>query len=96
MKPDRNPIIERMCERYWNAYRDGVAKAGLRDYPTWKESADPVKQETRRLIRHAVEELKPHIPDFDTLFADKPKKRSLKPIWNDQAQALSAQIAKLQ
>lgn len=92
-----NDTIERMCERYWNAYRDGIVKAGLRDYPKWKESTDPVKEETRRCMRHAVEMLKPELGEaFATLFPDKPKLRSLKPIPNDQQQAISQQIARMQ
>ena len=94
-KPDRNPIIEAMAERYWNAYQAGITAAGLRGYPKWHESTDPVKEETRRCMRHAVEAIKKQFAEFEELFPDKPQRRRLKPIPNDQMQAVSAQIARM-
>lgn len=54
-------LIEPMCERYWDAFRSGYCESGGRpeDYPTWREATDPVKAETRRCMRHAVEAFRP-------------------------------------
>lgn len=56
MKPSA-PMIERMAEAYWNAFRDGYIAVGGRpeSYPTWQQSRDPQKDETIRCLRHAVE-----------------------------------------
>ncbi len=52
--------LERLAEAYWNAFRDGYARAGgdIREYPEWAVSHDPIKSETMRCLRHAVETLK--------------------------------------
>lgn len=57
-------ILELICERYWNAYRDGfVSIGGSASYPTWVEFSEAAaKDETRRCMRHALEVLK-ELPD---------------------------------
>ncbi len=52
--------LERIAEAYWNAFRDGFVRVGgdPREYPLWSQSNDPVKTETLRCLRHAVETLK--------------------------------------
>lgn len=52
-------MIERLGESYWNAFRAGYIAVGGNPaaYPTWQQSTDPVKNETLRCLRHAVEEL---------------------------------------
>jgi len=55
--------LEKVASRYWNAFRDGfLSVGGDRSYPLWKESNDPVKVETMRCLRHALEELR-NLPD---------------------------------
>lgn len=51
--------IERMAAAYWNAFREGYIAVGGNpaSYPTWEQSRDPVKNETLRCMRHAVEEI---------------------------------------
>ncbi len=58
-------IIERMSEKYWNAFRDGYIAVGgnPESYPTWQQSTDPVKNETMRCLRHAVEAVLSLPPD---------------------------------
>lgn len=99
MKPALSPL-EQMARAYWMAFRDGYIKVGgnPKDYPTWEQSRDPVKQETIRCLRHAVETLKAATGDRDrhaaadslsariaSLFPDPPTERSLPPIPNDDA-----------
>lgn len=68
--------LERMCEAYWNAFRDGFLRVGGDPkYPTWAQSNDPVKQETMRCMRHAVETLEGVIPEFQDVFPDGPSPR---------------------
>jgi len=56
-------IVEKIAERYWNAFRNGfLSVGGDRSYPLWKESNDPVKIETMRCLRHGLEALK-GLPD---------------------------------
>lgn len=51
--------IEKFCAAYWNEFRNGFLKVGGDpSYPLWKESNDPVKEETMRCMRHALETLK--------------------------------------
>lgn len=55
----RGDVLEEMCKRYWDAYRDGhIAVGGDPSYPTWDQFAEAkAKDETRRCMRHAVEAL---------------------------------------
>src|SRR5689334_7819098 len=81
-------VVELMCERYWDAFRAGYCAVGGRpeDYPTWKKATDPVKEETRRCMRHAVEALSGTVVQPDALasfFPAGPKARSLRQIQND-------------
>jgi len=80
--------LEKVSEAYWNAFRDGFGQIGgpVWDYPKWSGSRDPIKNETMRCMRHAVEALrevwgKP----FDEVFPDSPVKRSLKATKTDRA-----------
>lgn len=93
-------LIEAMCERYWDAFRAGYCESGGRpeDYPTWKQSNDPVKEETRRCMRHAVEALRPHMVTdgaFDDFFPGKLQRRSLGRTPNDDAFVTSQKIAEI-
>jgi hypothetical protein len=93
-------VVELMCERYWNAFRAGYCAVGGRpeEYPTWKKSTDPVKEETRRCMRHAVEALAGTVIQPDALssfFPDAPKARSLRQIRNDAQIAVSHKLAEL-
>lgn len=49
--------LERMCEAYWEAFRQGYFKVGGRpeDYPTWANAPAAIKEETRRCMRHAAQ-----------------------------------------
>ena len=72
-------MLEQLAEAYWNAFRDGFMRVGgTKDYPKWGQSDDPVKAETLRCLRHAVECLRPEIGDeaFDKLFPEPLQKRS--------------------
>lgn len=74
------PMIERMAEAYWNAFRDGFGDIGVdpKEYPEWRVSNDPVKIETVRCLRHAVQLLKNEGFDrFDELFPEPPLKRQI-------------------
>ena len=52
-------LVEKMAEAYWNAYRDGYYAAGGKlDYPVWRGSRDPVRNETLRCMRFAAEALR--------------------------------------
>lgn len=51
--------LEKFAAAYWDAFRNGFLKVGGdASYPMWKESNDPVKEETMRCLRHAMETLK--------------------------------------
>ncbi len=86
--------LERLAETYWNAFRDGYARVGgdPREYPTWAMSNDPVKQETLRCLRHAVETLRPTLGDsqMQVLFPQPLTKRSIRKSANDDAMARKA------
>lgn len=83
--------LERMAEKYWNAFRDGYARVGgdAREYPTWAESNDPVKEETMRCLHHAIVHIWKEVPSTSDgracievlrqLFPGVPKPRSIKP-----------------
>lgn len=93
-------VVELMCERYWDAFRTGYCAVGGRpeDYPTWKQATDPVKEETRRCMRHAVEALAGTVVQPDALtsfFPGKPTTRSLRQIRNDAEFVVSQRIARL-
>lgn len=93
-------VVELMCERYWDAFRTGYCAVGGRpeDYPTWKQSTDPVKEETRRCMRHAVEALIGTVIEpgaMDEFFPNPPKARSLRAIRNDAEFAVSQKIARM-
>lgn len=67
--------LERVAEAYWNSFRDGLIAKGIppKDYPKWGASRDPVKDETLRCLRHAVETLrKDWDKPFDELFPEPP------------------------
>jgi len=94
-------VIELMCERYWDAHRAGYCAVGGRpdDYPTWKKATDPVKEETRRCMRHAVEALDGLVIESGAMasfFPDKPKVRSLRAIQNDAQLAVSFKLAEME
>lgn len=94
-------LLNAMAEAYWNAFRDGYFRVGGRpeDYPTWAQSTDPVKAETLRCLRHAVEQVKPHFTDglFDDLFPEPLAKRSrAKPTPNDADFVKSQKIARME
>lgn len=93
-------VVELMCERYWDAHRAGYCSVGGRpeDYPTWKKSTDPVKEETRRCMRHAVEALDGLVIESGAMasfFPNKPQARSLRQIRNDADFATSLKIARM-
>lgn len=93
-------LVELMCERYWNAFREGYCLAGGKpeDYPTWKQATDPVKEETRRCMRHAAEPLRDRLVTdgaFDDWFPDRPRRRTLPRITNDDAFVASQKIARM-
>lgn len=93
-------VVELMCERYWDAFRAGYCAVGGRpeDYPTWKQATDPVKEETRRCMRHAAEALAGTVVQPDALasfFPERPKARSLRQIRNDAEFVVSQRIARL-
>lgn len=93
-------LVELMCERYWDAFRQGYCQSGGKpaDYPTWKQSTDPVKEETRRCMRHAVEALRGLLVtdgSFGEWFPGKPQRRKLPRIANDEAFAISQKIARM-
>lgn len=94
-------VIELMCERYWDAFRAGYCAVGGRpeDYPTWKKATDPVKEETRRCMRHAAEALDGLVIEtgaMKSFFPNSPKARSLRAIRNDAEFAMSQKIARLE
>lgn len=87
MKPAQ-PMIEQLAEAYWNEFRRGFMRVGgTKDYPTWRQANDPVKSETLRCLRHAVEVMRANMPDFDRLFPDAPHARSLRITPTDEALA---------
>lgn len=93
-------LVELMCERYWDAFRTGYCAVGGKpeDYPTWKQATDPVKVETRRCMRHAVEPLRDRLVTdgaFDDWFPDKPQRRAIPRIANDGAFVASQKIARM-
>lgn len=70
--------LERLCEAYWNAFRDGFLRVGGKDYPLWVQGHPEVKAETMRCMRHAMETLKGQEIDpdvFDAIFPERPAKR---------------------
>lgn len=73
----RNDLIEEMCRRYWNAYRDGfLSVGGSADYPTWDEFREAkAKDETRRCMRHAVQALIEKHDGVAEFFPGKPLRR---------------------
>lgn len=94
-------MLEALCEGYWNAFRDGYIAVGgdPASYPVWKNSRDPVKQETRRCMRHAVEQLKELMFDpteIKALFPAVPQKRKLKQTPNDEAFARQYAMGKIE
>lgn len=93
----RNDLIEQMCRAYWNSFRDGfVSIGGDPSYPMWDEFAEPkAKDETRRCMRHAVEELNGKIDNFADLFPHKPMRRKgfEKMQAEIQAEALNKELA---
>jgi len=94
-------VVELMCERYWDAFRTGYCAVGGRpeDYPTWKQSTDPVKEETRRCMRHAVEALDGLVIETGAMkafFPSKPTSRSLRQIRNDAQIAVSHKLAEME
>ena len=91
----RNAHIEAMCKAFWNAYRDGfLSVGGSKDYPTWDEFAEAkAKDETRRCMRHAVEELNGRVTHFTDLFPDKPVRRKTFERTQAEVQAESLNLA---
>lgn len=78
--------LERVCEAYCNAFRDGFMRVGGgKDYPLWSQYHPETKAETMRCMRHAMEEIRDEYmaPDgaslsFDELFPEPLAKRSTK------------------
>ncbi len=71
-------LIEKLAEKYWNSFRDGFLSVSTeRGYPTWAESNDPVKIETKRCLRQAIELLRYDWGNisFDEAFPDAPLRR---------------------
>ncbi len=66
--------LERMCEAYWEAFRQGYFKVGGRpeDYPAWKSAPKAVKEETRRCMRYAAETMRQFYTDglWEELFPE--------------------------
>lgn len=90
-----------MAEAYWNAFREGYFRVGGRpeDYPTWAQSTDPVKAETLRCMRHALEPIKQHFTDglFDDLFPEGLAKRRRGNVSQNDADFVKSQkIARLE
>lgn len=53
---------------YWEAFRNGFLRMGGKDYPHWTDSRDePGKEETKRIMRHALETM--HQPTKDMVYA---------------------------
>ncbi len=99
-------MIERMSEKYWNAFRDGYIAVGGKpqDYPTWQQSTDPVKNETLRCLRHAVEVLfeemrtDPYgsgMAQMEDLFPDPPQLRKHPKADHDDKFTTSMKIAEI-
>lgn len=102
--PSRRPtavdVVELMCERYWNAFREGYCAVGGRpeDYPTWRQATDPVKEETRRCMRHAAEALDGVVIErgaMASFFPYAPKRRQMRATQNDVDFVKSQKIARL-
>jgi hypothetical protein len=94
-------LVEEMCERYWDAFRQGYCEVGGRpeDYPTWKKSTDPVKEETRRCMRFAVEAFRGTVIEagaFEDWFPTMTRRRSQPVIQNDADFVKSQKIARLE
>ena len=53
--------VEKLAQGYWDAFREGFMRVGGKDYPKWRGSRDPIKDETLRCMRHAAESLR--VPD---------------------------------
>lgn len=66
--------LEQVCEKYANAFKQGFDRVvGRADavYPSWGQYSDAIKEETMRCMRHALEEIRDLIPDFDKHFPEK-------------------------
>ncbi len=71
-------LIEKLASGYWDAFRNGfLSVGGDRNYPTWAESNDPVKVETMRCLRQALEGIRDEWDSktFDQAFPDSPLRR---------------------
>lgn len=101
---DPENALEAMCARYWNSFRDGFIAVGgdPKAYPDWKNSRDPVKRETMRCMRHAVEALRSisgdgwPLDDFARVFPDEPERRKLKRGSNDDDFARQYRMGKIE
>lgn len=91
--------LERMCEAYWEAFRQGFFKVGGRpeDYPEWSRAPAPVKEETRRCMRYAAETLSEHYTDglWSDLFPEQLVKRGQPMMPNDQAFVQQTKLAEI-
>ena len=56
--------LERVCEAYWEAFRDGFLRVGGKDYPHWSQGHAEVKAETMRCMRHAMEVIRGDYEDY--------------------------------
>lgn len=90
--PKTHDALEDVAEAYWNAFRAGYVRVGgkARDYPKWKDSTDPIKDETRRCLRHAMEPIIAQVPEVAALFPDPPKPRA-KPHTDTDARFVTSQ-----
>jgi len=86
---------ELMARAYWEAFRAGYASVGGKGYPKWEKSADPIKAETIRCMRHAVEVLVSDYPELAALFPGEPQARTVPRLKTDDDFIVSHNIARM-
>lgn len=96
-RPERIPenLPALMAKAYWEAFRAGYASVGGKGYPAWDKSADPIKAETIRCMRHAVEALIEVFPELAVAFPDPPQPRSVPRLKTDDDFIVSQKIARM-
>lgn len=77
----------KLAEAYWEAFRQGViGVSGQADaYPSWKASRDPVKNETVRCLRHAMEKIR---HPTAAMLEGQPNKALAKEVWESMFEVL--------